>query len=193
MAIILKLYNLHRPDDQLNALVLLQAYLTDSIPVFTLSMIIPIMIRLTTGPMSWALAELFMMIIFSMVCLLIILAAATSALKLLLVVKFSLMFSLDPKRLAQYTFYASLVLAFLPNTVFTCWVLLTQNQCCSTITVAYFVNCEDLQPSITFTSINMLIWLLMNILLLGLVVFGIPTYLERAHSSTAIREKKMPN
>jgi hypothetical protein len=188
MAIILHLYRRHLHDGQQNVLVLLQNYLIDCILLFTLSMIIPVLIRLTIGPMSFIIAEIFMMIIYVKVCLLIIVTAASSIIKLLLVAKFGLIFSLDPQQLAVTSLGVAIILAFLPNILFTCWILLGQNQCASTITVAYFMNNEHVESRISLGTIYLLLCLLFSLILLVLVVFWIPQYLRRAHSSVAIRE-----
>jgi hypothetical protein len=190
MAVILHFYNRHRHGDQLNVLVLLQTYLTDSVLLFTLSMIIPVLIRLTIGSMSHILAEVFMMIIYITVCLLIILTAANSLMKLLLVTNFGLIFGTDPRKLAWLTLMMAILLACLPNMFFTSWVIFVRKQCASTITVAYFMNYESVESRISLGAIYMLICLLISLLLLGLVVCWIPRYLKKAHSSVAIRKRK---
>ena len=193
MGMIMSKYNRQRPLNQLNVLILLQAYLADTLSAINLALTLAVLIRITMGPLSRTVAELIMMLINALVCLLIILTVASSTTKLLLVANFGLVFSLDPHKLARQILGVAAILAFLPNMAFTLWVKLSQRNCCSSITTAYFTGYQDEQPGISFGTSYVLIWLLVSLILLGLVVFGIPLYLKRAHYSLAIRKKKMFN
>ena len=191
MAIILAVHNHHKHYDQLNVLVLLQTYLIDTIPALNSAIILPVLVRLTAGPVSRTSAEICNMMMYVFVDLIIILTVASSSLKLLLVAKFGLVFSQEPQKLAGYVLGAVISAALLPNLAFTLWVLLSQGNCCSSITTAYFTDYQGIHPSISFSTVYMLLCLLVSLILLVLVVFGIPVYLKRTHTSLAIREKNM--
>ena len=85
LARILELYNQQRPDSQLNVLVLLQTHLTSVLPAINLNIILPVLVRLAAGPLSTAVAELTIMLLYVLVSLVVVLTVASSIIKLLLV------------------------------------------------------------------------------------------------------------
>ena len=85
LARIFKLYNQQRLDSQLNVMVLLQTHLTSVLPAINLNIILPVLVRLAAGPLSMAVAELTIMLLYVLVSLVIVLTVASSIIKLLLV------------------------------------------------------------------------------------------------------------
>ena len=85
LARILELYNQQRPDSQLNVMVLLQTHPTSVLPAINLNIILPVLVRLAAGPLSTAVAELTIMLLYVLVSLVIVLTVASSIIKLLLV------------------------------------------------------------------------------------------------------------
>ena len=189
MAWILVIYNQHRLKDQINILVLLQIHMNKMFPATNMVIILPILIRLGSGPMSHIVAEIMVMLMNVMVCHLIILTVASSIIKLLLVANFDLVFSLDCQKLVTIVTSATASVALIPNVMFTLWVLLAQRHC-SNITVAFLVGSTLAQFSVNFVMIYLLMWLLMSLTLVAIVALGIPAYLKRVHTSLAIREQE---
>lgn len=188
LAIILKLFQHHKPADQRNILVLLQSYLSDALLAFNLSMIIPVLICQTAGPMSRITAELIMLTIYVLACFIIILTAASSLIKLLLVVKFNLVFSVDEQKLAKMVLYLTTCAALLPHLAFTLLNIFALLKPCKSTVVAYFMGNPDVKAGWCTGTIYLLVILAICFILLGLVVFWIPVYLKQAHNNTAIRE-----
>ena len=62
MGMIMSKYNRQRPLNQLNVLILLQAYLADTLSVINLALTLAVLIRITMGPLSRTVAELIMML-----------------------------------------------------------------------------------------------------------------------------------
>ena len=104
-----------------------------------------------------------------------------------LVANFGLVFSLEPRQLARQVLVAAVTVALLPNLAFTLWSLLTCG-CCSNTTVAYLVGSSQRQFELNFVTAYLLVWLLLSLVLVLLVLFGIPAYLQRVHTSLAIRD-----
>jgi hypothetical protein len=187
---LLAAYHQQRPDHQLNILVLLQSYLTNVLPAINLTLILPLLVRLAFGPVGHVTAELAVMLLYVLVCLLIILTVASSLVKLVLVANYGLVFALDPVQLGRLVLGLAASAALLPNLAFTAWVLAACG-CYSNATVAYLEGAPSQQKNqmelVNFATTILMLWLLLSLVLVMLVVFGIPAYLKRVHTSLAIR------
>ena len=176
LAGILHLYYRHRLDNQANVLVILQSYLVLTVLAANVTNILPLLVCLTTGkPWSYLPSELIAMAVNVLICLLILLTVGSSIIKLFLVTHFSWWFTLDPHQLALF-----------PNLAFILWIIFVHNGCSNAI-VCYLVGSREEQFEINFGRIYFLVWLLISLLLAALVVFGIPIYLKRAHTTAAVR------
>ena len=187
LAGILHLYYRHRLDNQANVLVILQSYLVHTVLAANVTNILPLLVCLTTGkPWSYLPSELIAMAVNVLICLLILLTVGSSIIKLFLVTHFSWWFTLDPHQLARHVLGAAVSLALFPNLAFILWIIFVHNGCSNAI-VCYLVGSREEQFEINFGRIYFLVWLLISLLLAALVVFGIPIYLKRAHTTAAVR------
>jgi hypothetical protein len=179
----------HSNNNDKNILILLWKLLAYSLPLADISSIVPVLMCLLAGKMSHIIAELFMLAIFVFFDLFIILLAASSIIKLLLVVNFSLIFLQEPVKLARVLGWTAVTLALLPNLVFTVWFLVSHENRCSTPVVAYFVGNKDCSIQMSFCIVYLWTWLFISLVLVVWVVAWIPAYLKRSHNSAAIREE----
>ena len=183
---LLRLYHRHRPD--LNVLVLLHTHLVHTVLAANLAIILPVLGRLTADqPLPHVAAELATMAINGLVCLLVVLTAASSLVKLLLVTNFDLVFAKDPQQLASHMLVLSTGVALLPNLAYTLWSLAVC-RVSSNSTVSYLAGSKESQEGINFSWVYLVLWVLVSLAMASLVVFGIPLYLNRIHTTTAIRE-----
>jgi hypothetical protein len=189
MGIILSAYNHSRPDSnhQSNVLFMLQIHLGDTLPVVNAALILPSIFRLAIGPLPHFAAVLLVKLGYSLICYLLILTAASSALKLLLVVNFDLVFTTDPSQLVKRIVAGAALASLMPNLAAALWFLSGGRQCCSSNSVEYFTGHPVGPLSMSFSAGYMLVWMAVSLTLIVLVIVGIPIYLKRYHTSLAIR------
>jgi hypothetical protein len=191
MTLALKAYhNQNQLELEHNILLLLQARLTATLPAIVMTTTLLSFVRLSAGPLPYAAAEVALMIVYMLICHLILLMIASSALQLMLVANFGLVFSLDPQQCTHHVVAAAATMAILPNLAFTA-ISLRNGSCCSSSTVAYMMGGhEGKQFGLSPATAHMMAWLVLSLILILLVVLGIPVYLKKAHSSLSIRNKK---
>ena len=187
MAVVMKIYNSRNiPDNQINVLVFIYSHLIDTIPFINLAFILPTFYRLTIGTISQIIAEFVAMGILTLVGHFSIILVASSSLKLLLVANFGLVFCQDPHWLARNIFIGAACAAFLPNLIFTVW-LLSVHKCSCSPAVAYLIGSSETNVVMNYSGIYILMCVLLSIILLLTVKLGVPVFLQRTHTSSAIR------
>jgi hypothetical protein len=130
-----------------------------------------------TGQFLWA-------IILAFGTLTTELSVAIPCFKILLVTHFSLIFTMDPQKLARNVLTVSALLAFLPAACI-CYYEILHLQI-ETATVVYLSKAANYSRGVPYLTLYLIFWTLLSILMLLVALFYIPYYLQHHLSSNVV-------
>jgi hypothetical protein len=105
------------------------------------------------------------------------------------VTHFNWIFTQDPQNLARCALSVAAILAFVPNVIIMLGNLSEQHMSSNLLT-RFLIGYTEVNFEINFLVIYFMVWLLISLVLTAIIVFGIPVYLRKIHSISAIRNRE---
>ena len=135
-------------------------------------------------PMSFILAQIVSAVLHALSALLCELALAISLFKILLVTRFSLIFSLDPDKLGAYVLGTAAAIAFLPSAAICAYQTAAGQLIVKEL--AFLTKSPDHHHGIPYLTLYVVFWTIISMCMMLIAVFYIPHYIGQHLSSNSV-------